>query len=177
MTNKTNKNNNLIIAYFPDDDAAQDAAKKLKHWDKEIEDIKLGSIGIITLDNKGELKTHKVSGRATGSGAKWGVALGAVAGIFSGGIGLVGGVVAGAAVGAAGGALFHKSVGMEDDDKARLEAHLQDGGVALVVMVDEYEVGPTKAELSSFGGEVEHYAVSDATVAHLEAEHGDENEK
>ena len=113
--------------------------------------------------------------RTTSSGAKWGVALGAAAGILSGGIGLIGGVVAGAAVGAVGGALFHKSLGMEDDDKARLEAHLQNGGAALVVMVDEYEVGSTKAELTNLGGAVEHYAISEATVAHLVEVHGDED--
>jgi uncharacterized membrane protein len=177
VTNKIDKNKNLIIAYFSDVKAAKDAAEKLKHWDKNVDDIKLGGMGVVTLDKKGELKTHKVSERATGSGAKWGVALGAVAGIFSAGIGLVGGAVAGAAIGAVGGALFHKSLGMDDDDKARLEAHLQDGGAALVVMVDDYEVGPAKAELASLGGEVEHYAVSDATVAHLEAAHGDEDEE
>jgi uncharacterized membrane protein len=175
VTNKIDKNKNLIIAYFPDAKVAKDAAKKLKQWDKVTDDIKLGGIGVVTLDKKGKLITHKEGERTTSSGAKWGVALGAAAGILSGGIGLIGGIVAGAAVGAVGGALFHKSLGMEDDDKARLETHLQNGGAALVVMVDEYEVGPTKAELSSFGGEVEHYAVSDATVAHLETEHGDEN--
>ncbi len=174
MADVINKNNNLIIAYFPNDKAAKDAAKKLKHWDKKTDDVKLGSIGIITLDKKGKLKTHKVGARATGTGAKWGVALGAVAGLFSGGITLVGGAVAGAAVGAVSGALFHKSLGMEDEDKARLEDHLKVGGAALVVMVDEYEVNPTKAELASFEGEVEHYAVSEATVAHLQEEHGDE---
>lgn len=173
MTDKINKNKNLIIAYFPSVDAAKEAAEKLKHWDKDVEDIKLGGLGIITLDKKGKLKTHNVSQRATSGGAKWGLALGAVAGILSGGIGLVGGAVAGAAVGAVGGALFHRSLGMEDDDKARLEAHLQDGGAALAVMVDDYEVGPTKAELASFDGEVEHYSVSDATVAHLEASQSD----
>ncbi|MBE2220239.1 MAG: DUF1269 domain-containing protein [Anaerolineae bacterium] len=171
MTNKINKNNNLIIAYFPSAEAAKEAAQKLKQWDKKQEDIKLGGIGIITLDKKGNLETHKVGERGTSSGAKWGVALGAVAGIFSGGIGLVGGVVAGAAVGAVGGALFHKSLGMEDEDKTRLETHLQNGGAALAVMVDEYEAGPTKAELANLDGKVEHYAVSDATVAHLEDEH------
>ena len=174
MPDKKNKNNNLIIAYFPDLDAAKDATKKLRHWDKNTDDIKLGSVGIVTLDKKGHLKTHKVGARATGAGAKWGVTLGAVAGIFSGGIGLIGGAVAGATVGAVSGAIFHKSLGMDDDDRARLAAHLQDGGAALAVMVDDYEVGPTKAELASLDGEVESYVVSEATVAHLEKEHSDE---
>ena len=174
MTNKIDKNKNLIIACFPEAKAAKAAAKKLKQWDNVTKDIKLGGIGVVTLDKKGKIKIHKAGERTTSTGAKWGVALGAAAGILTGGIGLVGGVVAGAAVGAVGGALFHKSLGMEDDDKARLEAHLQNGGAALVVMVDEYEVGPTRAELTDLGGAVEHYAVSEATVAHLEAAHGED---
>ena len=55
MTNKINKNKNLIIAYFLDDKAAKDAAQKLRHWDKETDDIKLGSMGIITLDKNGKV--------------------------------------------------------------------------------------------------------------------------
>ena len=170
----TNENKNLIIAYFPDSDSAKEAANELKHWDKKVKEINLGSIGIVTLDKKGHLKTHKVGARATDKGAELGVALGAVAGVLSGGITLVGGALAGIAVGAVGGSLFHKRLGMEDDDKARLETNLQDGGAALAVMAYEYELDITKAKIANLGGEVEHYAVPHTTVSDLEEAHGDE---
>ena len=172
-----NKNRNLIVAYFPSADAADDAAKQLKHWDKDESDIKLGGMGIITMED-GKLKTHKVGARATGTGAKWGTILGAtggmaaglltVAGVMTGGLGLIPGAIAGLAAGAGAGALFHKKIGMTDADRARLEDHLRNGGAALAVMTDAVEVEPTKAEIAALGGDVEHYAIPDEVMAELE---------
>ena len=164
-----NKNRNLIIAYYPSKYKAEQAAKDLKNWEKSQNDIKLGGIGIITEDEEGNLKTKKVGAYATGTGAKWGLILGAAAGILSGGITLIGGAIAGLAGGAVAGALFHKKIGMDDDDKARLIQHLKDGGAALAIMADDEEVDPTKFELSSLGGEVESYTVPEETADELEA--------
>ena len=162
-----NKNRNLILSYFPSAADASVAAGKLKEWDKNRKDIKLGGMGIITMEN-GKLKTHKVGARASGTGAKWGLILGAAAGILSGGITLIGGALAGLAAGAVGGALFHKKLGMTDEDKARMEAHLENGGAALAVMVDDDELGPTRVAIDDLGGIVEHYTVPDETMDELE---------
>ncbi len=163
----SNKNKHVIISYFPNPEAALDAAKQLKKWDKANKDIKLGGIGILTW-KKNKVKTRKVGSRAGGTGAKWGIALGAVTGILSGGVTLIGGAVAGAAGGAVLGALFHKSLGLTDADKERLEQFLQDGGAAVVVMADEIEVYPTSAELTSLGGKVENYLVPEQTMEQVE---------
>jgi uncharacterized membrane protein/predicted flap endonuclease-1-like 5' DNA nuclease len=162
-----NKNRNLILSYFPSAADASVAAGKLKDWDKNRKDVKLGGMGIITMEN-GKLKTHKVGARASGTGAKWGLILGAAAGILSGGITLIGGALAGLAAGAVGGALFHKKLGMTDEDKARMEETLQGGGAALAVMVDDDELGPTRVAIDDLGGQVEHYTVSDETMDELE---------
>lgn len=163
-----NKNRNLIVAYFDSVDAADTAAQQLRHWDKEVDDIKLGGMGIISLED-GHLKTHLVGSRATGTGAKWGSILGAsgglatgilaVTGVLTGGIGLIPGAIVGLALGVTGGALFHKRIGMTDADRARLEDHLKNGGAALAVMADDHEVEPTKAEIAALGGNVEHHAI------------------
>jgi len=162
-----NKNKHVIISYFPNQEAATEAAKQLKKWDKANKDIKLGGIGILTW-KKNKIKTRKVGSRAGGTGAKWGLALGAVTGILSGGVTLVGGAVAGVAGGAVLGALFHKSLGLTDADKERLEQHLQSGGSAVVVMSDEIEVYPTSAELTRLGGKVENYLVPEETMDQVE---------
>ena len=162
-----NKNRNLIIAYFPSDYAADTAAQSLKAWDKATDAVKLGGIGILTWQD-GKVKTHKVGARAAGTGAKWGTILGATLGILSGGVTLIGGALVGASAGALGGALVHKRLGLQDEDKARLEEHLKAGGAAVVVMADDFEVEPTKAELSSLGGTVEDYQVSDEAMEQLE---------
>jgi len=162
-----NKNKHVIIGYLPSKEAATEAAAQLKAWDKANKDIKLGGIGILTAD-KGKIKTRKVGNRAGGTGAKWGLILGAATGILSGGVTLIGGAAAGLVGGAVLGVLFHKSLGLTDADKERLELHLQDGGAALVVMADEHEVEPTKAELARLGGRVEDYLVPEETMEQVE---------
>jgi len=57
---------------------------------------------------------------------------------------------------------------LTDADKERLELHLQDGGAALVVMADENEVEPTKAELARLGSKVEDYQVPEETMEQVE---------
>lgn len=163
-----NKNRNLILSYFASEDAANEAADAMKKWDKDEKDIKLGGMGVITMDEEGMLNTQKVGSRAGGTGAKWGLILGAAAGILSGGVTLVGGAIAGLAAGAVSGSLFHKRLGMSDDDKMRLQMNLADGGAALAVMVDDGEMEPTRAELSTLGGDVEHYIVPEETMEELE---------
>lgn len=163
-----NKNRNLIITYFPSREEAERKSEALREWDKDRGDVKLGGMGIITLDENGKLKTNKVGARAGGTGAKWGTILGATAGILSGGITLIGGAVVGLAAGAVAGALFHKKIGMEDEDKERLVRHLQDGGAALAVMVDDEEIEATKFQLLSLGGSVENYLVPDETMDELD---------
>jgi uncharacterized membrane protein len=171
FTNKeetmSNKNRNLILSYFPSADDALAAAGKLKDWDKKQSAIKLGGMGIITMKN-GKLKTKKVGARAGGQLSKWGMILGATAGIFSGGITLVGGAIAGLAAGAIGGSLFHRDLGMTDDDRSRMESRLETGGAAVAVMVDDAELEPTRAELHTLGGATENYVVPDATMDELE---------
>lgn len=175
-----NKNRNLIVAYFNSIEAADAAAQQLKLWDKEEDAIKLGGMGIVSLEN-GNLKTHLVGARATGTGAKWGSILGAtgglatgimaVTGVLTGGIGLIPGAIAGVALGAAGGALLHKRIGMTDGDRARLEDHLKNGGVALAVMADDHEVEPTKAEIAALGGDVEHFAIPVQVMEEVDETH------
>ena len=170
----SNKNRNLIVAYFDTADAADAVAVKLKLWDKDHKEIKLGGMGIITMED-GKLKTDKVGARAAGTGAKWGTILGAAgglaAGLLTGGIGLIPGAIAGLGLGTGTGALFHKRVGLSDADKARLMKHFQDGGAALAVMVDDFEVEPTKAEIAELGGDVENYRVPEEVMREVAETH------
>jgi uncharacterized membrane protein len=160
------KANHVVISYFSGKDQAATVADEIKEWDKANDAIKLGGIGILTWKD-GKVKTHKLSRVRAGTGAKWGSALGAAAGILSGGVTLIGGAVAGAAVGVVGGKLFHQSLGLSDEDKARLEQRLSNGGAALVVIAAEDEVQATKDELAALGGEVENYQVPEATMAQV----------
>lgn len=168
MAEMANKNRHVIISYFDAVDKADAAANQLKLWDKAHDAVKLGGIGILYWED-GKIKTHKVGARAAGTGAKWGTILGVATGILSGGVTVIGGAVAGVAGGAVLGSLFHKHLGLSDEDKARLEKHLQNGGAALVVMADAHEVAPAQEEIEKLGGAVESYAVPEETVETAEA--------
>jgi uncharacterized membrane protein len=164
----SNKNRHVVIAYFTDVAAASNAAAQLKDWDKANDAVKLGGVGILHWED-GKIKTKKVGARATGKGAAWGAALGATLGILSGGVTLIGGALVGVTAGVLTGALFHKGVGLSDDDQIHLEEHLKNGGAAVVVMADEDEVVMTSDELTRLGGAVENFQVPAEHVEQLEA--------
>ncbi len=161
------ENEQLLIAYFPTKATAEDAAKELKAWDKEYAEIELGAMGIISKGEDGKVKTEKVGSRATGKGAKWGVLVGAVAGIFTGGIGLIGGAVAGLAVGSIAGTMVHRGLGMSDEEKQSLEQHIADGGVALAVMAHEEEAAAVESVLSALCDEITSCQLDPETLEHL----------
>ena len=48
----SNENTNFVWAVFNSKDAAEEAAKSLKSWDKADKEIKLGAIGVVYLDNR-----------------------------------------------------------------------------------------------------------------------------
>lgn len=165
-----NDNDVLVIAYYADAAAAEAAAEELKNWDKADEDIKLGAIGVITLDeDSGQLQVDEIGQRNTKSGALWGTAIGAGLGLITGGIGLIPGMALGAALGGGAGALDHMSLGMSDADVRVLTENLQNSGAALGVMCDDFEVAATEAKLVVGGGTTTFYNVPGGTAEALAA--------
>ena len=69
------KTKHVVIAYFPAEDKASDAADQLKSWEKATDGVKLGGINILTWKD-GKIKTHKVGGRDAGKDAGWGMSIG-----------------------------------------------------------------------------------------------------
>jgi len=45
----------VVLAFFKDETAADDAVESLKAWDKADDDIKLNAIGVLVLDDKGHI--------------------------------------------------------------------------------------------------------------------------
>jgi uncharacterized membrane protein len=141
-----------VIASFDSVAQAEQAAKDLMGWDKANDDIKLGAIGLLTKDDKGEIKTKNLSARQTRKGAKVGMGLGVIAAVFSGGLTLIPTAIGGAVAGGAAGALFRKGLGMSDEELKELSADLDGGRAALLVMCDESEVAATSEYLTAAGG-------------------------
>jgi uncharacterized membrane protein len=153
--------NNLVLAVFSSEAAADSAVDSIKQWDKATKDIKLGSIGVLVKDDKGKVKTHKLGARKT----RTGVVLGVVAAIFSGGITLLGGMVGGGIIGA----FFHKGLGLSKDDVARLDEHLNGGKAIVAVVAKKGETDDIAAKLKELGGETETHEVTEAAVEQAEA--------
>jgi hypothetical protein len=141
----------LVLAVFPNELAADDAAVALKESGIADGD----AIGILVLDDDGSLKQEKVGKRSTGKGA-------AIGGVIA----ILGPVLLGPAVlaGAAVGALHHKNLGLTDADKARLTVDLQ-GGKAAVCVMAEYEVAPAISDrLTQLGGASEGHDLTDEAL-------------
>ena len=147
----------LVLAFFPDEPAADNAAAALKasgiaHGD---------AIGILALDSDGKLKQDKLGARSTGKGA----AIGGVIAVFT--TALLGpAVLAGVAVGA----LHHKNVGLSDADKARLTVELNSGKAAVGVMAHSDTAPAISDELTQLGGTSESHELTDEAVQAAEAE-------
>jgi uncharacterized membrane protein/predicted flap endonuclease-1-like 5' DNA nuclease len=156
----TNKNDQLVVGLYANPEAAKDAGDAIKAWDHKDHDVKLGAVAVITYDHKKDkLNYDEIGQRSTKTGAGWGTALGAAVGILSGGIALIPGMLAGAAAGGALGTLNHRSLGVTDEQQAKLMAALKSGGAALGVMADDFEVDPVVAHMAETGGDVSHYQV------------------
>jgi uncharacterized membrane protein/predicted flap endonuclease-1-like 5' DNA nuclease len=163
-----NKNNHLVVAYYTNAAAAEAAAHDLKKWDDHNKEVKLGAMGILSLNrSNGELEVEEIGQRDTGKGALWGTAIGGALGVLTAGILLVPGMAGGAAVGAALGALNHKSLGMTDADITNMADRLRNGGAALGVMCDDFEMEATKAEMIRLGGKIEMYDLPETTATEL----------
>jgi hypothetical protein len=150
----------LVLAFFENEAAADEAVKAIKGWDKASKDVKLGAIGVLVKDDKGKIKTHKLGKRKTGAGA----VLGVLAAVLTGGISLLGGAVAGGILGA----FFHKGLGMSKDDLARINGELDGGKAAVGILAAADEAAGVSAKLAELGGKAETHEVSDEAVEQAE---------
>ena len=154
--------NQLVLAFFTNEDAAEYAVNELKGWDKASAEVKLGAIGVLVKDEKGKIKTHKLGARK----GKTGAVLFGLAGLLSGGMTVLGGAVLGGILGS----LFHKGLGMSKEDLARIDGDLNGGKAAVAVLASAGEAELISAKLAELGGvpeshEVTEEAVQEATAA------------
>ena len=147
--------NQVVLGVFADEAAADAAVDSLKAWDKASDEVKLTSIGVLVLDDKGALKTHKMGSRSKAKGAGIGLLLAVVAPPT-----LLAGVVGGGILGA----FHHKGLGMSDADKARIGAQLTGGKAAVGVLTTGAEAGAITGKLAELGGEVEAIDVTDEAL-------------
>jgi uncharacterized membrane protein len=149
----------VVLSFFKDEAAADAAVAELKAWDKIEDSVKLTAIGVLTLDEKGEIKVSKLGSRSTLKGAGVGLALALVTPLA------LGVVIAGAAFGA----LHHKGLGLKAEDRERIGANLTNGQAAVGVLAKTAQADLVAAKLAELGGVTETHEVSDEVEAEVEA--------
>jgi uncharacterized membrane protein len=138
----------VVLAVFANEAEADSAAKTLKESGLASHD----AIGVLALNEKGEVKTEKVGKRSTGKGAGIGLALALLTPVGLG-VGLIGGGLVGA--------LHHKGLGLDKADRERLGSALTDGKAAVGVLAPVSEADSVSAKLTELGGTAESHTVSD----------------
>jgi uncharacterized membrane protein len=156
------KNQELVLGFFENETAAENAAKELQDMDRAVKGIKFDNIGILVKDDKGKIKTQKLGKRHTGAG----IALGGIAAVMTGGASLL----AGAAIGGAIGHFAQKGLGMSKDDLNRISSELDGGKAAVGILVHESEAKAVASWMEGVGGKPESYTVSEEAVAEAVAE-------
>ena len=146
MANKT-----VVLAIFNDEASADTAADALKKSGIAHHD----AIGVLALNDKGEVKAHKVGKRSVGLG----IGIGLVLALFSP-IGLVVGLVGGGLLGA----LHHKGLGIDPADRERIGRELQGGKAAVGVLAPVSEAKFVADKLTELGGAAETHEVSDEAL-------------
>jgi uncharacterized membrane protein len=149
-------NKQLVLAFFNGEAAADVAVSALQEWDKASKEIKLGAIGILVKDDEGKIKTQKLGPRHTGTG----VVVGAIAGLLTGGLSIIGGAV----LGGIAGAFFHKGLGLSKEDLARIDGELDGGKAAVAVLADAEDAEAVSARLAESGGQPETYEVTEEAI-------------
>jgi uncharacterized membrane protein len=144
------------MAFFASEAAADEAVNKIKQWDKASKDVKLGAIGVLVKDEKGKIKTQKLGQKKSGTFA----VLGALAGILTGGVSVLGGAVVGGILGA----FFHKGLGLSKDDLTRIGRELDGGKAAIGILAQSDEAAGVSAKLAELGGKPETHEVSEEAL-------------
>ena len=162
-----NKNTNFVWAVFDSKDAAEEAAKSLKKWDKADKEIKLGAIGVLHMDGD-KLKSKRMGTRSTGKGAMVGAIMGGLIALFAPAT-LLGGAAAGVLGGGAVGIFYRKGLGLSDEQKNNIKASLESGKGLLIVLTDDSEVEATTAKLAELGGVTESAQADEAAIDETDA--------
>ena len=145
----------VVLAVFPDEAAADAAVESLKSWDQVTDEIKLSAIGVLVLDEDGNLKEHKLGARSGKKGAGIGLVLAVIAPPT---------LLAGAVTGGLLGHLHHKGLGLSWDNQDQLGIELTGGKAAVGVLANDEEAGIVAGKLTELGGSVDLVEVTAETL-------------
>ena len=145
----------LVLGIFADEAAADTAVGSLKGWAAASPEVKLGAIGVLVVDEDGQINEHKLGQRSTKKGAGIGLVLAVIAPPTLL-VGLVGGGLLGH--------FHHKGLGLSAEDRARIIGELTGGKAAVGVLAPLDEATLITSKLTELGATVEVHEVSDEAL-------------
>lgn len=157
----------VILGIFADEAAADAAVVALSTWDDETIDIKLEAVGVLVLDEAGQIKEHKLGRRSGAKGAGIGLVLAVVAPPT-----LLAGVIGGGVIGH----FHHSGLGLSQEDRDRITAELAGGKAAVGILAPVMDAPPISAKLKSLGATPEVHDVSDEALQAVQAAAGSDTE-
>jgi hypothetical protein len=145
----------LVLGIFKDEAAADAAVESLNTWGKDTDGVTLGAVGVLVVDDKGQIKEHKLGKRSGAKGAGIGLVLAVIAPPT-----LLAGIVGGGILGH----FHHKGLGLAAEDRARIIAELQGGKAAIGVLAIPLEAEVISMKLKELGGTPEVHDVSEEAL-------------
>jgi hypothetical protein len=145
----------IVLGIFADEAAADAAVKSLLDWEK-ANDVVSRPVGVLVVDEKGQVKEHKLGHRSGKAGAGIGLVLAVIAPPT-----LLAGMIGGGILGH----FHHQGLGLTDGDRERLAAELAGGKAAVGVLVEEdLEAAMIASQLTDLGGITELHLVPDEAL-------------
>ena len=151
----------LVLAIFDNETLADSAVESLKQWDKDDKTINMSAVGVLVLDDNGQVKSHKLGRRSTAKGA----GIGAILAIVTP-IGLAAGVIGGGLLGA----MHRKGLGLTEEYRDMLANELIDGKAAVGVLADPEDASQIMEWMVKLGGRPEAHTVSAADLDAVQKE-------
>ena len=141
----------LIIGVFREQEAASAALKDI-HKSAHQNGFKLDEAAILVKDQDGKVKYQEAKDLSSGKGAVFGAIVGGALGLVGGPVGVVLGAAAGAATG---GITAGKiDMGFDDDALEELQAGMQPGSSAAMILVRQHWSDILIADLQAHGGQI-----------------------
>ena len=158
----------FVWATFPTEAEALAAGKALRNWDKESDDVRFGDIGVLHLSDKGKLKVKRFDAPSSGKGALIGIMLGGLAALVAP-LSLIVAATVGGLTGELVDSFHQKGLGLNSEQKSQIKSSLEAGKGLVVMLVNDFEVGPAKTRLAELGGQVDSAAADAANFSEHKA--------
>jgi uncharacterized membrane protein/sporulation protein YlmC with PRC-barrel domain len=157
----------LLILSLAETDGAEAALQALKQAVKQKELSILNAAVLVKTEN-GHVSLKELQDVGSKRGALLGAIGGGLIGLLGGPVGMVVGAAAGAATGSAAARRF--DMGFPDEYLKKIQASLQPGSSALLILLEQEQLEKATQVLSQFGGKLLQQELTDEIVSQLKGQ-------